>query len=236
MVNLVEITVRATDDTAAGFSAVRAKAAKAGDDAAKAFSTAFKLRADASVHTESGVSGGMFGEDKSFLNKLKSYASTPGGIGIIGTGSDTSLVSTLKHAIQTSAQQGGLGLLGGVGKGAGEINTSDIIKQVIEGNGPSNTSTKDFVDQIMGGNTPGNVNTEDMIRQVLTNNVTGNVSTKDFVKWMDLAISWGGHPLIMKGALVVPLCGTHFPAVDPAPPPAQGPGGAPGLYRGGGLN
>jgi hypothetical protein len=40
----------------------------------------------------------------------------------------------------------------------------------------------------------------------------------------------------MKGALVVPLCGTHFPAVDPSPaPPAQGPG-APGLYRGGGLN
>lgn len=63
------------------------------------------------------------------------------------------------------------------------------------------------------------------------------VSPKDFAKWMDLAISWGGHPLIMKGALVVPLCATHFPAIDPTmpPPAAQGPG-APGLYRGGGLN
>jgi hypothetical protein len=63
------------------------------------------------------------------------------------------------------------------------------------------------------------------------------VSSKDFLRGVELAISWGGHPLIMKGALVVPLCALHFPAIDPtaAPPPPQGPAG-PGLYRGGSMN
>lgn len=63
------------------------------------------------------------------------------------------------------------------------------------------------------------------------------VDPKAFIKAVDAAISWAGHPLIMRGALVVPLCGLHFPAVDPTqPPPARGPGGAAGLYRGGSLN
>lgn len=65
------------------------------------------------------------------------------------------------------------------------------------------------------------------------------VSAKEFARSMELAISWAGHPLIMRGALVVPLCATHFPAVDPTqPPPGPGPGGPgnPGLYRGGSQN
>jgi hypothetical protein len=44
------------------------------------------------------------------------------------------------------------------------------------------------------------------------------VSAKDFVKHVELAIAWGAHPL--TGPAPVPLCGTHFPAINPDQPRA----------------
>lgn len=80
---------------------------------------------------------------------------------------------------------------------------------------------------------------QDRIKQGLADEkaavFTVPVDTKEFLRAIELAISWGGHPLIAQGALVVPLCGTHFPAVDPTAPPPPAPP-KPGLYRGGGLN
>jgi phage-related protein len=178
MANIVAITVKATDSTADGFAKIRAEAAKAGAEAADAFNEAFRLKAAASATTRDKLeeSGGISGDDKSLVNKLKSYANTPGGIGIIGTGNDTSLMSMLKNSIRQQAESGNFGLIGGGGE-----SSTDLVREVLANNVTGNTTTKDFVNQVLEGNSPGNVSTEDLVKQVLENNVTGNVSTKDFV-------------------------------------------------------
>lgn len=194
MANIVAVTVRASDSPS-DWTKIRADAAKAGSAAADAFNEAFKLKARGSATTKDKLesTGGVSGDDRALVNKLKSYANTPGGIGILGTGNDTSLLSMLKSTIRQQAESGNFGLVSGsasstdvirqvlAGNGPSNVSTSDIIKQVLTGDSPGNTSTKDFIDQVMQGNAPGNVTTEDMIKQVLTNNVTGNVTTKDFV-------------------------------------------------------
>ena len=111
MTNLVQITVRADDSSS--WDAIRARAAKAGAAAADAFNDAFKLRADAHMTTKDKLesTGGIGGDDKSLLNRLKGYANTPGGIGILGTGNDTSLMSMLKNQIRQMGESGGPGLL-----------------------------------------------------------------------------------------------------------------------------
>lgn len=199
MANIVAITVRATDDTSAGYAKVKAEAAKAGAAAADAFNSAFKMRADATVTTRDKLqsegsgprggtvrttdrlesTGGIAGDDKSLLNRLKGYANTPGGIGILGTGNDSSLLSMLKSQIRSMGTTGGPGLFGTGGSG---MSSQDIVRQVMTGNGPGNVTTSDVIKQVLSGNSPGNVTTQDMIKQVLTGNTPGNVSTEDLVK------------------------------------------------------
>ena len=74
---------------------------------------------------------------------MKSYANTPGGIGLIGTGSDTSLVSMLKNQIRSMGESGGPGLISGMGSSSST--TTDMIKQVLTGNTPGNISTEDII-------------------------------------------------------------------------------------------
>jgi phage-related protein len=176
--NLVQITVKASDSSA--WSDISAKAAKAGAQAADAFNAAFKLKADASASATERLkeSGGLGGKDTELMNKLRSYANTPGGIGILGTGNDTSLMSMLKNQIRQMGETGGPGLLS---TGAGGQSTTDMIKQVMVGNGPSNVSTEDIIRQVMEGSGPSNVTTKDLIQQVLTGNAPGNVTTKDLI-------------------------------------------------------
>lgn len=199
MTNLVEVTIKANDGLSSGFASIKAKAAAAGTEAADAFNDAFKLRADANVTARERLkeSGSLGGEDRELMNKLKSFANTPGGIGILGTGSDTSLVSMLKRQIQSAGENGGLGLIGGSSQGSqsvqdiirqqltgntpGNIDTTDMIRQVIEGNSPGNYNTEDFVKQVLEGNGPSNVNTEDIIRQVIEGKTPGNLSTEDVI-------------------------------------------------------
>lgn len=184
MTNLVAITVKATDSS--DWAKVKAEAAKAGAAAAKAFNDAYKLnaRGGGSVSTKDKLesSGGISGDDKSLLNKLKGYANTPGGIGILGTGSDTSLLSALKRQIMQGSQSGGMSLLSG--QGAAGMSNEDIIKQVLTGNKPGNVSTKDIIDQVMAGSAPGNVSTKDFISQIMKGSTPGNVTTKDFIDQM----------------------------------------------------
>ena len=97
MVNLVAITVRATDDSS--WEVIRARAARAGAEAAAAFNEAYRLRADTSGG-RAGAPGGLIGGDAELLNRLRAYAATPGGIGLIGTGTDTSLLSMLKNRVR----------------------------------------------------------------------------------------------------------------------------------------
>jgi len=199
--NLVHITVKADGPSSDAWTKIKLEAAKAGLQAADAFNTAFKLKAGATVGGKSTVSqsaGGMglAGDDKQLLNKLKSYANTPGGIGILGTGSDTSLISALKRQIMS----GKLGVLpgsgGGVaGSGGGSggtpssgpttnqanVTTTDMIRQVLAGQAASNVTTTDTIKQILSGNSPGNVSTADYIKQVLTGKTPGNISTEDVI-------------------------------------------------------
>jgi hypothetical protein len=56
------------------------------------------------------------------------------------------------------------------------------------------------------------------------------VDTKAFAKQVELAFSWGTHPL--TGPAVLPLCASHFPAVDPNGGPQIPPTGQNPLYRG----
>lgn len=196
MANLVQITVKATD--ASSWDAIKARAGLAGAAAADAFNDAFKLRADArdDINERIKATGSLGGEDKQLMSKLKSYANTPGGIGILGTGNDTSLMSMLRNQIRQMGQSGGPGLLstgaGGpssedlikqvmTGASPGNVSTEDIIRQVMEGSGPSNVTTKDIIDQVMQGNSPGNVTTKDLIDQILEGTGPANVTTKDFV-------------------------------------------------------
>jgi hypothetical protein len=175
--NLVAITVKATDSS--DYAAIKASAARAGADAASEFNRAFKLRADASAKgSESG--GGLLGRDAGILSRLKSYANTPGGIGLLGTGGDTSLVSMLKNQIRQMGQAGGPGLLSGMSQSGGQ-STTDMVREVLENNVTGNATTEDLVKQVLENSVTGNTSTTDMVREVLSNNVTGNVSTKDFI-------------------------------------------------------
>ena len=140
MTNLVAITVKATDSS--DYAAIKAKAAKAGSDAGDAFNKAFKLKADASVSaTKERIdqTGGIGGADSALMNRLKSYANTPGGIGILGTGNDTSLVSMLKNQIRSMGETGGPGLISGMGSDG--TSSTDMIKQVLENNVTGNVTT-----------------------------------------------------------------------------------------------
>jgi hypothetical protein len=56
------------------------------------------------------------------------------------------------------------------------------------------------------------------------------MDTKKFVKNVELAVGWGVHR--QTGPMPVPLCGTHFPAIDPNGPPPEPAGGQSQLYRG----
>ena len=175
MTNLVEITVKATGPSASDWSKVKADAAKQGAAAGDAFSDAFKAKADASVTEKiKGNSGGLSSDDKAITQKLKSYANMPGGIGIIGTGSDSSLLNMLKSQIRAAGQTGSMGLLGG------QQNT-EAIKEILKNNVTGNTSSDDFVKQILQNNVTKNTSSTDLVREVLANNVTGNVNTKDFI-------------------------------------------------------
>jgi phage-related protein len=175
MTNLVEITVRATGPASSDWTKIRAGAAKAGDDAGKAFNDAFKLKADATIKEKLEGSGGLSGsDDKSLVAKLKSYASNPGGIGIIGTGSDSSLLNMLKSQIRAAGSNGSMGLLGGQ-------SSTDAVKQVLQNSVGGNTSSNEFVKQVLQNNVTSNTSSQDLVREVLANNVTGNVSTKDFI-------------------------------------------------------
>lgn len=196
MVNLVQITVKASD--ASSWDAIKARAAEAGAAAADAFNDAFKLRADAKSSATERLkeTGGLGGSDKELFNKLRSYANTPGGIGLLGTGNDTSLQSMLRNQIRQMGESGGVGLLSSgagntssediirqvmAGNGPSNVSTEDIIKQVMEGSGPSNVSTKDLISQVMEGNSPGNVTTKDLIDQILQGTGPSNITTKDFI-------------------------------------------------------
>jgi hypothetical protein len=178
MTNLVQITVKANDTSA--WSDISKKATAAGMQAADAFNRAFKLRADASIGATERLkeSGGLGGKDTELMNKLRSYGNTPGGIGILGTGNDTSLMSMLKNQIRSMGSSGGPGLLS---TGAGGTSSTDLIRQVMQGAGPSNVTTKDLIQQVLTGNTPGNVTTKDLIDQVLEGTGASNVTTKDFI-------------------------------------------------------
>ncbi len=172
--NLVEITVRASGPAASDWTKIKASAAKAGDDAGKAFNAAFKLKADSTIKEKIDATGGISGDDKSLVSKLKSYASNPGGIGIIGTGSDSSLLNMLKSQIRAAGSNGSMGLIGGA-------SSTNAVKQVLQNSVSGNTSSNDFVKQILQNNVTSNTSSEDLVREVLANNITGNVSTKDFV-------------------------------------------------------
>lgn len=198
MTNTVAITVKATD--ASSWDDIKAKAAKAGAAAADAFNEAFRLRADAkgSATERLKETGSLGGDDKALLSRLKQYANTPGGIGILGTGNDSSLLSMLKSQIRQMGQTGGPGLFSGMSQGGGESTTdmvrqvlqnnvtgnttsNDFIKQILEGSGPSNVTTSDIIKQVLAGTGPSNVTTEDLIRQVLVGNAPGNISTTDII-------------------------------------------------------
>ena len=198
MTNLVAITVKATDSS--DYTAIKASAAKAGADAADEFNRAFKLKADAHASGSSsggGGSDGLLGTDSGILSRLKSYANTPGGIGMLGTGSDTSLVSMLKNQIRAMGQNGGPSLLSGMSEGGqsttdmvrevlqnsvtGNTSSEDLVKQVLENNVTGNVTTSDFIKQVLEGAGPGNVTTSDYIKQVVEGNTPGNISTEDII-------------------------------------------------------
>lgn len=183
MANIVSFTVRGTDETTDLWAKVKAQAAAAGIEAADAFNTGFKLRASTSASSTGSVLAGtesLAGDDKELLNKLKGYASTPGGIGILGTGNDTSLLSMLRQQLLTSSQNGGLRLLSSGGSGA--TSTDDLVKQVLTNSVTGNTSSEEFVRQVLENNVTQDTSSTDMVKQVLQNNVTGNVTTEDFIK------------------------------------------------------
>ena len=201
MTNTVAITIKASGPSGSAWAAIKADAAKAGASAADAFNEAFKAKADARGTATERLkeSGGLGGEDASLMNRLKGYANTPGGIGILGTGNDTSLMSMLKNQIRQMGESGGPGLLSGMSQGGGESTTdmvrqvltnsvtgntssSDFIKQVLTGTGASNTSTTDLIKQVLEGATPGNISTKDIISQVLEGSQPGNISTEDIIR------------------------------------------------------
>ena len=178
MTNLVAITVKATDSS--DYAAIRASAAKAGADAADEFNRAFKLRADASGSASERIkeTGGAGGRDDALMARLRQYASTPGGIGILGTGSDTSLLSALKSKIMSGGSD--MGLLSGTN--APGTSTTDMVREVLTNSVTGSTSSTDFIKQVLEGAAPSNVSTSDVIKQVLTGSAPGNVTTEDIIK------------------------------------------------------
>ena len=118
MTNLVAITVKATDES--DWEGIKAEAAAEGAEAAEAFNTAFKLKASVGGGSAGGgaeLGEGLLGDmDSGLLARLKSEIATPGGIGLLGTGTDTSLISMLKNQIREMGEEGGEPLLGGLGE------------------------------------------------------------------------------------------------------------------------
>jgi phage-related protein len=183
--NIVAVTVRANYSTSDAFSKIRLEAAKAGAQAADAFNDAFRVKASASatstVKDRLDSTGGIGGSDSGLMSRLKSYANTPGGIGILGTGGDTSLISMLKNQIRSAGENGGLSLLGGA-NASGNQSASDAIKQSVQGSSPGNVTTEDFIKQVMQGSGPSNVTTDDYIKQILEGTKPGNITTDDIIK------------------------------------------------------
>lgn len=170
MANLVTFTVRGIDDTGPFWEEIKAEAAQAGAQAAAAYNTAFRAGAGLSgvpggtgLTGLTGDAGGAVESDEAaIISRLRTYAHTPGGIGLLGTGTDTSLLTTLKAMILRSAENGGIGLLGT----GGGVSTSDLISQV-GGSGAENASTTDFIEELLRNSVTGNTTSTDYVNQVL---------------------------------------------------------------------
>ena len=109
---------------------------------------------------ESASGGGLLGNDQTLLKKLEQEANTPGGIGIIGTGSDTSIQRLLRQSLERQATEGTDTGVSEIGKGVSGSDTQRVTQEVSqklinEVGGPSDV-TQDVREQLVGGTpTPG---------------------------------------------------------------------------------
>jgi len=69
------------------------------------------------------------------------------------------------------------------GTGPGNVTTEDMVKQVLTGAGAKDTDTTDTINQKLAGSTPGNVSTIDKIKQVVEGGTApSDMSTTDTVR------------------------------------------------------
>jgi len=91
-----------------------------------------KVKAESSDTHSSRVTqqgGGLLGTDPTLLKKLEQQAAQPGGIGIIGTGTDQSLQRLLRQTLQNQLQN--KGALAAIGAGQGGTDTQRALTQVV---------------------------------------------------------------------------------------------------------
>lgn len=118
-----------------------------------------------------GESVGLIGPDPLLLKKLEQEAAQPGGIGIIGIGTDTTLSRLLRIALTKAAQGTGPGLLGG---GVSGTETQKIIQKVVgpEPNAPG-PAVQDVVQKVIGATPGGDILRPDVVPIKFLADMTG---------------------------------------------------------------
>lgn len=110
-----------------------------------------------SVHEKTSGSGGsaagvgIVGSDPMLLKKLEQEAATPGGIGILGTGTDTTLNRLLRMQLEKQAQQGGPAQLGtGVSGTDTQRVTQQVTQKVVNAAAAPGTVTQKVKEELVG--------------------------------------------------------------------------------------
>ena len=96
-----------------------------------------------------------------------------------GSGGDSNLV---KQVLVSNQQTSDLIKQQLEGTGPGNVTTEDMIKQVLTGAGAKDEKTTDTIEQALAGKGASNVDTTDTINQKLAGSTPGNVSTIDKIK------------------------------------------------------
>jgi phage-related protein len=115
-----------------------------------------KIRTEAQDKVNEAINSGrlgLVGSDPALLKKLEQEAAQPGGIGILGTGTDTTLNRLLRQQLEKAAQTGGVTAQLGTGQSGNETSklTQDVTQQLV---GPGVTApgtvTQDVEQKVIG--------------------------------------------------------------------------------------
>jgi phage-related protein len=172
------------------------------------------------INTKEGTQGGLLGSDSNLLKKLEQEANNPGGIGLIGTGTDTTLQRLLRQQLEKAAVGGAQTSV--MGTGAANTDTSKVVQDVVQkvtgtqGEGaPGEVTQKVLQDYVAEGNgAPAstteqvklNVDSNDLRQQVeqaigtgATDQVKLSVDSGDLKEQVDKAIGPGAtEPIKLK--------------------------------------